>query len=220
MKRFADKMQEHRDVVVKLLMWEIGKNQTDSEKEFDRTVKYIYDTIDEYKNIDKNLTDSNVGGRKGRGIRDNLYVINAITNSVRNGGEDSCDIQVFDVEKCFDSLWVQECVNTLYEYGFKNDKLVLLYEETKNAKIAIKTPNGTTNRENIQNIIMQGTVFGSLICTAVMDKLAQIFYENQDLVYKYKDKVESFHSLSHQFGSCYLPNFNSLTTCGAALHPS
>ena len=76
----------------------------------------------------------------------------------------------------------------LYEYGFKNDKLVLLYEETKNAKIAIKTPNGTTNRENIQNIIMQGTVFGSLICTAVMDKLAQIFYENQDLVYKYKDK--------------------------------
>ena len=145
---------------------------------------------DEYKNIDKNLTDSNVGGRKGRGIRDNLYVINAITNSVRNGGEDSCDIQVFDVEKCFDSLWVQECVNTLYEYGFKNDKLVLLYEETKNAKIAIKTPNGTTNRENIQNIIMQGTVFGSLICTAVMDKLAQIFYENQDLVYKYKDKVD------------------------------
>ena len=58
------------------------------------------------------------------------------------------------------------------------------------AKIAIKTPNGTTNRENIQNIIMQGTVFGSLICTAVMDKLAQIFYENQDLVYKYKDKVD------------------------------
>ena len=53
MKRFADKMQEHRDVVVKLLMWEIGKNQTDSEKEFDRTVKYIYDTIDEYKNIDR-----------------------------------------------------------------------------------------------------------------------------------------------------------------------
>ena len=73
-----------------------------------------------------------------RGIRDNLFVINAITNSVKNGGEDACDIQVFDVEKCFDSLWVQECVNTLYENGFNNDKLVLLFEETKNAQIAIK----------------------------------------------------------------------------------
>ena len=57
MKRFADKMQDHRDIVVKLLMWEIGKNQTDSEKEFDRTVKYIYDTIDEYKNIDRSSLD-------------------------------------------------------------------------------------------------------------------------------------------------------------------
>ena len=145
---------------------------------------------DEYKNIDKNLTDSNVGGRKGRGIRDNLFVINAITNSVKNGGENACDVQVFDVEKCFDSLWVQECVNTLYENGFKNDKLALLYEETKNAQIAIKTPNGTTQRKNIQNIIMQGTVFGSIICTSVMDKLAQIFYQNPDLIYKYKDKVD------------------------------
>ena len=100
---------------------------------------------DEYETIDQNLTDSNVGGRKGRGIRDNLFVINAITNSVKNGSDEPCDVQVFDVEKCFDSLWVQECVNTLYENGFNNDKLVLLYEETKNAKIAIKTPNGTTS---------------------------------------------------------------------------
>ena len=145
---------------------------------------------DEYQNIDEKLTDSNVGGRKGRGIRDNLFVTNAITNSVKNGGEDACDIQVFDVEKCFDSLWVQECVNTLFENGFQNDKLVLLYEETKNAQIAIKTPNGTTTRKDIRNIIMQGTVFGSIICTAVMDKLAQIFYQDPDLVYKYKDKVE------------------------------
>ena len=145
---------------------------------------------DEYENIDKNLTDSNVGGRKGRGIRDNLFVLNAITNSVKNGNEEACDIQVFDVEKCFDSLWVQECVNTLYEKGLTNDKLVLLYEETKNAKIAIKTPHGTTERRDIKNIIMQGTVFGSLICTSVMDKLAQMFYKDEDLVFKYKNTVE------------------------------
>ena len=37
---------------------------------------------------------------------------------------------------------------------------------------------------------MQGTVFGSLICTSVMDKLAKIFYQNPELVYKYKNKVE------------------------------
>jgi hypothetical protein len=34
-----------------LLMWEIGKSKTDAEKEFDRTVEYIYDTIDAIKNL-------------------------------------------------------------------------------------------------------------------------------------------------------------------------
>ena len=37
---------------------------------------------------------------------------------------------------------------------------------------------------------MQGTVFGSLICTAVMDKLAKIFYNDTTLLYKYKNKVK------------------------------
>ena len=91
---------------------------------------------------------------------------------------------VTDVEKCFDALWAQECINTLFEYGLQNDKLVLLYEETKNAYIAIKTTAGMTERENIHNLIMHGTVFGSLICTAVMDKLAKIFYSDKILLYK------------------------------------
>ena len=86
---------------------------------------------DEYETIDNNLTDSNVGGRRGRNIQDNIFVVNAIINAVKKGDDEACDIIVTDVEKCFDALWAQECINTLYEYGLKNDKLVLLYEETK-----------------------------------------------------------------------------------------
>ncbi len=51
--RFTHLMQEKRDLVVKLLMWEIGKSKSDSEKEFDRTVQYIYDTIDALKELDR-----------------------------------------------------------------------------------------------------------------------------------------------------------------------
>ena len=146
--------------------------------------------VDEYKNIDENLTDSNVGGRRGRNIRDNIFVLNAIINSIKRGEKKACDIAVYDIEKCFDALWAQECINVLYENGLKNDKLVILHEETLNAKIAIKTAFGISERIDIQNIIMQGSVFGSLICTAVIDKLAKIFYSDQDLLYKYNDEVE------------------------------
>lgn len=53
MEKFVEQMKTKRAEVVKLLMWEIGKNLPDSEKEFDRTVEYIYDTIEEYKQIDR-----------------------------------------------------------------------------------------------------------------------------------------------------------------------
>ena len=53
MEKFVEQMKTKREEVVNLLMWEIGKNLPDSEKEFDRTVDYIYDTIEAYKQIDR-----------------------------------------------------------------------------------------------------------------------------------------------------------------------
>lgn len=50
---FVEKMKPKREEVVRLLMWEIGKNKPDSYKEFDRTVDYISDTIDAYKALDR-----------------------------------------------------------------------------------------------------------------------------------------------------------------------
>ncbi|MDG1111192.1 MAG: aldehyde dehydrogenase family protein, partial [Polaribacter sp.] len=54
MEKFVSQMKTKRDEIVKLLMWEIGKTLPDSEKEFDRTVEYIYDTIEDYKQMDRN----------------------------------------------------------------------------------------------------------------------------------------------------------------------
>lgn len=53
MEKFVKQMITKRDEVVKLMMWEIGKSLEDSRKEFDRTVEYIYDTIEEYKTLDR-----------------------------------------------------------------------------------------------------------------------------------------------------------------------
>jgi len=53
MEKFTSIMKTKRDEVVKYLMWEIGKSLPDSQKEFDRTIDYIYDTIEEYKELDR-----------------------------------------------------------------------------------------------------------------------------------------------------------------------
>ncbi|QNK76434.1 NADP-dependent glyceraldehyde-3-phosphate dehydrogenase [Winogradskyella sp. PAMC22761] len=53
MEKFVVQMKTKREEIVKLLMWEIGKSLPDSQKEFDRTVEYIYDTIEDYKQMDR-----------------------------------------------------------------------------------------------------------------------------------------------------------------------
>ena len=52
--KFAELMVTKRDEVVNFIMWEIGKTLPDAQKEFDRTVDYIHDTIDELKELDRN----------------------------------------------------------------------------------------------------------------------------------------------------------------------
>lgn len=51
--KFAKQMKEKRPELVKWLVWEIGKSWADSEKEVDRTLLYISDTIEALKNLDR-----------------------------------------------------------------------------------------------------------------------------------------------------------------------
>ena len=53
MQRFVFQMMDAKDRVVRFLMWEVGKSLQDSEKEFDRTIKYINDTLAALKDLDR-----------------------------------------------------------------------------------------------------------------------------------------------------------------------
>lgn len=50
---FIPRMEALKDSLVRFLMWEIGKNESDSQKEFDRTVQYIRDTVEALKELDR-----------------------------------------------------------------------------------------------------------------------------------------------------------------------
>ena len=150
--------------------------------------RLIYNDI--YSVVNSNLSDANVGARKGRNVRDNLFVLYAVINSIKKGGEDPCDLGVYDVIKCFDSLWNQECINDLWDAGCQDDKLHILAKGNEYAYVAIKTPEGNTKRVTISNIIMQGTVNSGLFCTCTMDKFAKMVYKDKSLIYKYKGETE------------------------------
>ena len=150
--------------------------------------KLLY--VDLYETVDNEMTDCNVGSRKRRNIRDNLFVINAISNESKQKDEEACDLCIYDIRKCHDSLWLHECINDLWDSGIRDDKLALLYLENESDQIAVKTASGTTERINIHNKIMQGTVWAGLMCTNTMDKLGKEVYADPSLVYKYRGIVD------------------------------
>ena len=82
--------------------------------------RLIYE--DEYDTIERGLTDSNIGSRKKRNIRDNIFVLGAISNAVVKGDADTIDVCTYDVEKCVDALWLEEAVTDLSDTGLNNDK--------------------------------------------------------------------------------------------------
>ena len=107
-------------------------------------------------------SDCDVGDRKKRTIRDNLFVVNRIIKSVVEKDAKPIDIEVIDISKSCDSLWLKECLIDLYEDGLTNNNLNLLYEGNIECFLALKTHNGHTQRIEINEIVMHGSVWGPL----------------------------------------------------------
>ena len=83
------------------------------------------------------MSFSNVGGRKQRNIRDNLFVLYAAINDVINGDGTSFDIQGYDVMKCFDEMWYEETLNDLWDVKVQDDKFSLISKLDENCKAVV-----------------------------------------------------------------------------------
>ena len=135
------------------------------------------------------MSNSNIGGRKNRNIRDHLFVVNAILHEVKKTKE-NIDIEIFDVKKCFDKMWSSETANDFYEAGVKDDTFVLISNSNQSCQIAVKTPWGSlTPRTELRNIEMQGGVLTPLKCSVQMDTLGAECLNSLEysrILYKYK----------------------------------
>ena len=87
---------------------------------------------DLYKDIDENMTNANIGGRRERQAKDHLFILYGIIDSViKDTDEDDIDILIFDIEKAYDKLFLEECLNDLVDTvpdAKANDKVSLLYK--------------------------------------------------------------------------------------------
>ena len=105
------------------------------------------------------------GSRTGRGCADNLFLLrSSIDNSKYMNN--SLYVTTYDFRQAFDSLWLEDCVMVLKRLGVEKYILKLIHEMNKRAVVQIKTPYGLTEPVDVTDIVKQGGVLGSPMCSA------------------------------------------------------
>ena len=141
------------------------------------------------------MLDSNIGARKQRNIKNHLFIIYGVINNVIRDNLPCIDLQIYDIMKAFDALWLEDCMNDLYDSlheDSRDDKVVTIYLANQDNLVAVNTAVGLTDRVNIKNIVQQGGTWGSLLCSNSIDSVCRKARSRSEHIYFYKNKAPVF----------------------------
>ncbi len=116
---------------------------------------------DKMNNIDK----FQAGGTKNRSTADQTFLIRSAINHSKYMNQ-CLYITLYDFSQCFDSLWLQDCLLSLWEIGISSEILNIIASLNETCNIIVKTPVGMTNEFQVKHIVQQGSVTGGALCVA------------------------------------------------------
>ena len=149
------------------------------------SMRIIYN--EKYPEIDMNMSDSQMGGRKGKGCRNNIFIINGVIHDVlRSKKNKPVVLQIYDYAQMFDSINLEQAISDVYETGLKDENLSLIYKANKEIFMSVNTPDGLSERQVLKNIVLQGDTFGSILASVQVDTIGQECSQS-GYGYNYKD---------------------------------
>ena len=137
--------------------------------------------------INQSMGQFQVGNQCKRNIRDHTFVVHAIMNEAQSN-KTNIDLQFTDIKQCFDSIWLDEAINDLYDSGVISRNLNLLYEGNRSTDMCVENKYGRSDRVRLHKIVMQGSVTGGTLCSNQIAKLCHKSY-NERGGYMYCGKV-------------------------------
>ena len=91
---------------------------------------------EKYHIIDSNMSDGQMGARKKKGCRNNIFIINGIIHDVMTSKNmKPVQLQICDYKEMFDAIKLQEALSDIYDVGVNDDNLSLLYQANKDVRI-------------------------------------------------------------------------------------
>ena len=150
-------------------------------------MRLIYNS--KYPVMDKNISDCQMGARKAKGCKNNIFVVNGIIHEVlKSKSMKPVVLQIYDYQQMFDSINLNEALSDIFNVGVNDDTLTLLHKANAEVHMSVKTPTGLTERQTIKDIVLQGDTFGSILASVQVDSIGQECME-AGYFYKYKDRL-------------------------------
>ena len=147
-----------------------------------------------YDIIDKNMTEYQSGGRKNRGCRNNLFIVNGIIHEASKIKKQSKPvlIQLYDYSQMFDSLNLEQAMVDVYEVGLQGKEFTAVYQVNRKTNIAVKTQDGTGERQEVESTVLQGDNVASIVASVQTDTIMSGSSE-EGYTYQYKSQLSIGH---------------------------
>ena len=141
--------------------------------------------------LNSNMSDSNIGGRKNKSCIYHIWVLNGIIHdqlsSIKNP---PIVIQQYDYIQMFDGMKLDEALSDLYSSGIEDDTVHLLYEANKKVEVQVKTPFGLTEEVELEEVVLQGEVWGPTLASNQVDTLGkEMLEEDASFMFRYKGYI-------------------------------
>ena len=142
-----------------------------------------------YEKIDNNMSDFQMGGRKKKGCRNNILIVNGIIHEVLSRKNNKpVLLQIYDYRQMFDAINLEEAINDAFDAGMDDDNLALIYNANKDIRMAVNTLTGLTERQRLRNVVLQGDTWSSLLASIQVDKICKDI-DGSGYGYLYKDSL-------------------------------
>ena len=150
-------------------------------------MRLIYN--EKYEEIDSKMSDSQMGARKNKGSRNNIFIINGIIHDVMSSRKKSpVMLQIYDYKQMFDAINLEQAISDIYDVGLNDDNLNLIYKANSDVRMSVNTPDGLTDRQKLENVVLQGDTWGSLLASVQVDSISKEV-NSRGYGYKYMDKL-------------------------------
>ena len=140
--------------------------------------------------LEKSFTEFQSGGRSGRGIRDQLFILRSIIE-LKIYKKEKIFLQFMDLSKAFDKMVLKNILRNLWNSNIKGKIWRIIFKINQYASLTINTPFGMTSEFSCHEILKQGSVLASTLAAMHVDYIHEFFKDENLGIYYSNIKIEN-----------------------------